>query len=68
MKKENSDKFEIDDLLKQTLKDDLPPELESRMKRQLMLFRKKMEPSEQRSREETNGVLWRLFHGEGLNG
>ncbi|UCC40238.1 MAG: hypothetical protein JSV96_01935 [Candidatus Aminicenantes bacterium] len=66
MKKEDSDKFEIDDLLKQTLKDDLPPELESRMKKQLILFRKKMEQSEQKHREETNGALQRLFHGGGL--
>lgn len=66
MKKENSGKFEIDDLLKQTLKDDLPPELESRMKKQLILFREKMERSEQQRRKETNGILWRLFHGEGL--
>ena len=66
MKKENSGKFEIDDLLKQTLKDDLPPELESRMKKQLKLFREKMEQSDQQRREETNGALRRLFHGEGL--
>jgi len=66
MKKENSGDFEIDDLLKQTLKDDLPPESESRMKKQLMLFREKMEQSEQQRRKETYGVLWRLFHGEGL--
>ena len=66
MKKENSGKFEIDDLLKQTLKDDLPPELESRMKKQLKLFREKLDQSEQQLREETNGALRRLFHGEGL--
>lgn len=66
MKKENSGKFEIDDLLKQTLKDDLPPELESRMKKQLKLFREKMERSEQKRRKGTNGILWRIFHGEGL--
>ncbi len=66
MKKENSGKFEIDDLLKQTLKDDLPPELESRMKKQLKLFREKMEQPQQQRREETNGALRRLFHGEGL--
>ncbi len=66
MKKENSGKFEIDDLLKQTLKDGLPPELESRMKKQLKLFREKMEQPQQQRREETNGALRRLFHGEGL--
>jgi len=66
MKKENSGDFEIDDLLKQTLKDDLPPELESRMKKQLMLFREKMEQPQQQRRKETNGALRRLFHGEGL--
>jgi len=66
MKKENSRDFEIDDLLKQTLKDDLPPELESRMKKQLKLFREKMEQPQQQRRKETNGILWRLFHGEGL--
>jgi len=66
MKKENSGDFEIDDLLKQTLKDDLPPELESRMKKQLMLFREIMEQPEQQRRDETNGILRRLFHGEGL--
>ena len=66
MKKENSGKFEIDDLLKQTLKDDLPPDLERRMKKQLKLFREKMEQPQQQRREETNGALWRLFHGEGL--
>jgi len=66
MKKENSGKFEIDDLLKQTLKDDLPPELESRMKKQLILFREKMEQPQQQLREETNGALRRLFRAEGL--
>jgi hypothetical protein len=68
MKKENSSKFEIDDLLRQTLKDDLPPEIESEMKKQLVLFREKMEQSEQQCRKETKGALWRLFHGEGLKG
>jgi hypothetical protein len=63
MKKEDSDKFEIDDLLKQTLKDDLPPELENSMKKQLILFRKKIEQSEHRRREEANWTLRRLFHG-----
>jgi len=66
MKKENSGKYEIDDLLKQTLKDDLPPQLESRMKKQLELFRKKMEQPQRQRREETNGALRRLFQGEGL--
>ncbi len=66
MKKEDSDKFEIDDLLKKTLKDDLPPELESRMEKQLILFRKKLEQSEQRRRQETNRALRRLFQGGGL--
>jgi len=66
MKKEDSDKFEIDDLLKQTLKDDLPPELESSMKKQLILFRKKMEQPELQRREEANRALRRLFHGGGL--
>jgi hypothetical protein len=66
MKKENSGKFEIDDLLKQTLKDDLPPELESRMMKQLKFFPEKMEQSEQQRRKETNGSLVRIFKGEGL--
>jgi hypothetical protein len=66
MKKENSGKFEIDNLLKQTLKDDLPPELESRMIKQLKLFPEKMEQSEQQRREETTGALRRIFQGEGL--
>jgi hypothetical protein len=66
MKKENSGKFEIDDLLKQTLKDDLPPELESRMMKQLKLFPEKMEQSERQRRKETNGSLVRIFRGEGL--
>lgn len=66
MKKEDSEKFEIDDLLKQTLKDDLPPELESSMKKQLILFRKKIEKPEQQRREETNGALRRLFQWGGL--
>jgi len=66
MKKENSGKFEIDDLLKQTLKDDLPLELESRMKKQLTLFREKMEQPQQQRREETTGAMRRLFQGEGL--
>jgi len=66
MKKEDSDKFEIDDLLKQTLKDDLPPELESRMKKQLKLFREKMDQPQQQRREETSGARRRLFQGEGL--
>lgn len=66
MKKENSRDFETDNLLKKILRDDLPPELESSMKKQLILFREKMERSEQQRRKETYEVLWRLFHGEGL--
>jgi len=66
MKKENPGKFEIDDLLKQTLKDDLPPELENRMKKQLTLFREKMEQPQQQRREETTRALRRLFQGERL--
>jgi hypothetical protein len=68
MKKENSGKFEIDDLLRQTLKDDLTSELESRMKKQLILFREKMEQSGRVRRKETNRALWGLIHGEGLKG
>ncbi len=67
MKKENSGDFEIDNLLKKILSDDLPPEIESRMNKQLTLFREKMEQSEQERRKETYGIFWRLFQGEGLN-
>ncbi len=66
MKKENSEEFEIDDLLKQTLKDDLPQDLEGRMKKHLMQFREKMAQSEEQHRKETYGVLSRLFQWEGL--
>ncbi len=66
MKKEDSDKFEINDLLKQTLKDDLPPEIESSMKKQLILFQKKLELHEQIRSEETSRAQRRLFQRGGL--
>lgn len=66
MKKDNSHEFEIDDLLKETLKDDLPPESENRMKKQLALFRKKVEQPEVRHERETGGFLDRLFQGGGI--
>ena len=60
MKKENRHEAEIDDLLKQVLKDDLPPEPESRMKRQFIQFRESVEKSDLRQRMDIR-VIWRHF-------
>jgi len=59
MKKEKPLNMKIDDLLKQVLKDDLPPESESRMRRHFAQFRKKFEQPDQQSR--TN-VRWQWAH------
>lgn len=64
MNKENSNNQKIDDLLKNVLKDDLPPETESRMKRQLIQFRKKIEQPERQQRMNINMVWRRLFRKE----
>ncbi len=45
MKKETSHQQETDNLIKHVLKDDLPPELEKRMKEHISRFRKEIEES-----------------------
>lgn len=64
MKKEKSNNQEIDGLLKEVLKDDLSPEMETRMKRRFILFRKKIEESERQQRININTVWRRLFRKE----
>ncbi len=54
MKNRERTDFDLDDLLKQTLKDDLPPLTEARLKQQLALFRRRVE---ERSRDESRLVL-----------
>lgn len=65
MKKENSNDLGINNLIKKTLKDDLPLDVESSMKKQLTLFRKKMEQSAPQHRMEIGKAFGRLFQGEG---
>jgi len=66
MKKEKRRDPKIDDLLKQALKDDLPLEAESAMKRQLNLFREKMEGHEPRRKMKTGRILQGLLEGRGF--
>lgn len=60
MKKEKPRNSEINDLLKQVLKDDLPPESEKRMRRQFIQFRKKIEQSGLKQRMNFS-MIWRHF-------
>jgi len=60
MKKEKYHNLEIDDLLKQVLKDDLPPESESRMRRRFIQFRKKIEQPDLQQRMSVS-MIWRHF-------
>ena len=64
MNKEKSDNHEMDSLLKEVLKDDLPPEVESRMKRQFIQFREKIEQQKRKSRMKTSMAGRRLFRQE----
>ena len=64
MKKENLNEQKIDKFLKKALKDDLPPEIERNMKRQLILFREKMEGKRPQSETEAVSFLWRLLSGQ----
>ena len=64
MKKEKSPDFDIDELLKQSLKDDLPPDVEKGMKRHLIQLRKKMEQLEREPTPRIAKYLNRLFHVE----
>lgn len=64
MKKENLNDQKIDEFLKQALKDDLPLEAERKMKRQLTLFREKMEEKRPEHETETISFLWRLLSGQ----
>lgn len=64
MKKENLNDQRIDEFLKQALKDDLPPEVERKMKRQLTLFREKMETKRPQRETETMSFLWRFLSGQ----
>ena len=64
MNKENLKNQKMDKILKKALKDDLPPEAERKMKRQLTQFREKMEGKRQLSEIETSSFLWRLLSGQ----
>ncbi|MCP5108082.1 MAG: hypothetical protein GY950_32140 [bacterium] len=59
---QNSQDQGIDQLLKQTLRDDLPPEVENGMKRQLNLFREKMDERDE-VRTSLPDRLFSLFSG-----
>lgn len=61
MNKEKSNNQEMDGLLKEVLKDDLPPETESRMKRQFIQFREKIEQHKRQPRMNISMVGRRLF-------
>ncbi|MFB0566940.1 MAG: hypothetical protein ACETWK_14840 [Candidatus Aminicenantaceae bacterium] len=63
MRKKNSPDFDIDELLKKALKEDLPPEVEIGMKRQLHKFRKKIERPEPERSTRTVMFLRQFFHG-----
>ena len=64
MKKEKSYNHEMDALLKEVLKDDLPPEAESRMKRRFIQFREKIEQQKRKPRMKTDMVGKRLLRQE----
>jgi hypothetical protein len=64
MKKEKLTDFDIDELLQQSLKDDLPPEVEKSMKTQLIQLRKKMELQEQKPTPGLIKYLNKLFRVE----
>jgi hypothetical protein len=49
MKNDKQPDFDLDELLKQNLKDDLPPQTEARLRRQLLSFRRRVE---ERKRED----------------
>ena len=61
MNKKKSNNQDMDSLLKEVLKDDLPPEAENRMKRQFIRFREKIEQHERQSRVNISMVGRRLF-------
>jgi hypothetical protein len=64
MKEENLNEKKIDKFLKKALKDDLPPEVERKMKRQLTEFRERIETKRAHRETETASFLWRLLSGQ----
>ncbi len=64
MNKEKSNNHKMDCLLKEVLKDDLPPEAESRMKRRFIQFREKIEQQKRKPRMKIGMVGRRLFRQE----
>jgi hypothetical protein len=64
MKEENLNEKKIDKFLKRALKDDLPPEVERKMKRQLTEFRERMESKRPERETETASFLWRVLSGQ----
>ena len=66
MKKEQSHQRKTDNLIRHVLKDDLPPELEERMKQRLLRFRNKLEQPKQK-RSLNLMVSW-VFRKEVLAG
>ncbi|MDH4217360.1 MAG: hypothetical protein OEY18_05895 [Candidatus Aminicenantes bacterium] len=57
-KKEKDSK--MDDLLKQVFQDDLPPEIERRMKNQFIQFKENIERADQES-DRTSRIIWQRF-------
>jgi len=66
MKKEHSDQHKTDSLIRQVLKDDLPPALEEKMKERILRFRKEIEQPRQIRRRNLS-VGW-IFRKEVLAG
>jgi len=61
MNRENPSRPEVDDLFKRLLKDDLPPELENRMRTQFVNLRRSIGLSGRRHAWYSGGILERLF-------
>jgi hypothetical protein len=61
MNRTNPGRPDVDDVLKQVLKDDLPPALEHRMRTQFVNLRRSLELSDQRYGWHWGGALKRLF-------
>lgn len=64
MNKKKSNNHEMDGLLKEVLKDDLPPDVENRMKRRFIQFRERIEQHKRQPRMNIGMIGRRLFRQE----
>lgn len=64
MNKEKSNNKDMDSLLKEVLKDDLPPEAENRMKRRFIQFRERIEQQKRQPRMNIGMIGRHLFRQE----